>query len=117
MERFKRCKAKTFNSLDNIRIINPSIISINNKTILSSGKNFKYDQVDAGSFQLFPADEDKYTYEISSYSKDKNNVYYDEEVIPAADTKTFIIMGDYFGKDAKTPIIKPITKRCGCTKL
>ncbi|MCL1636374.1 DKNYY domain-containing protein [Elizabethkingia sp. HX WHF] len=98
--------AKTFNSLDNIRIINPSIISINNKTILSSGKNFKYDQVDAGSFQLFPADEDKYTYEISSYSKDKNNVYYDEEVIPAADTKTFIIMGDYFGKDAKNAYYK-----------
>ncbi|MCL1677339.1 DKNYY domain-containing protein [Elizabethkingia meningoseptica] len=98
--------AKKFNTLDNIRVINPNLISINNKTILSSGKNFKYDQVDAGSFQLFPVDKDKYAYESSSYSKDKNNVYYDEEVIPDANTRTFIIMGDYFGKDAKNVYYK-----------
>ena len=97
---------KTFNTLDNIRIIDPTIISINNKTILSSGKNFKYDQVDAGSFQLFPIDKDKSAYGNSSFSKDKNNVYYDEEVIPDADTKTFIIIGDYFGKDAKNAYYK-----------
>jgi len=97
---------KTFNTLDNIRVINPSIISINNKTILSSGKNFKYDQVDAGSFQLFPIDKEKSAYGNDSYSKDKNNVYYDEEVIPDADAKTFVIMGDYFGKDAKNAYYK-----------
>ena len=51
------------------------------------------------------------------YSKDKNNVYYDEEIIPEADVKSFILMDNNFGKDAKMPIIKPTTKGCGCTKL
>ena len=29
-----------------------------------------------------------------------------KEIIPDADTKTFIIMGDYFGKDAKNAYYK-----------
>ena len=56
-------------------------------------------------------------YAYLPYSKDKNNVYYDEEIILEADVKSFILMDNNFGKDAKTPIIKPITKRCRCTKL
>ncbi|HFK5586762.1 DKNYY domain-containing protein [Elizabethkingia anophelis] len=98
--------AKTFNTLDNIRIIDPTIISINNKTILSSGKNFKYDQVDAGSFQLFPIDKKNSAYAYPPYSKDKNNVYYDEEIIPEADVKSFILMDNNFGKDAKNVFYK-----------
>jgi hypothetical protein len=44
----------SFDKIDKIRVINQDIISINNNTILSRGKKFKYDQVDANSFQLFP---------------------------------------------------------------
>lgn len=49
--------------------------------------------------------------------KRQNNVYYDEEIIPEADVKSFILMDNNFGKDAKMPIIKPTAKRCRCTKL
>lgn len=46
----------SFDKIDKIRVINQDIIGINNSTILSRGKKFKYDQVDVNSFQLFPID-------------------------------------------------------------
>ena len=61
----------SFDKIDKIRIINQDIIGINNNTILSRGKKFKYDQVDADSFQLFPIDKKNSAYADNPYSKDK----------------------------------------------
>ncbi|WP_288790831.1 DKNYY domain-containing protein [uncultured Elizabethkingia sp.] len=96
----------SFDKIDKIRVINQDIIGINNSTILSRGKKFKYDQVDVNSFQLFPIDKKNSVYADNPYSKDKNNVYYDEEVIPSADVKSFILMDNNFGKDAKNAYYK-----------
>ena len=49
--------------------------------------------------------------------KRQNNVYYDEEIIPEADVKSFILMDNNFGKDAKMSFIKTTTKGCGRTEL
>ncbi|MDQ1096907.1 MULTISPECIES: DKNYY domain-containing protein [Chryseobacterium] len=93
---------RSFDSIHAIRVINEQTICVNNKDILILGKNFKYAEVDAPSFQLltFDGDQDD-AYMFSYYSKDKNHVYYDQEVIPGADVKTFILIGRDFGKDDK----------------
>ncbi|OPB89587.1 hypothetical protein BAS06_04310 [Elizabethkingia miricola] len=95
-----------FDKIDKIRVINQDIIGINNSTILSRGKKFKYNNVDVNSFQLFPIDKKNSAYADNPYSKDKNNVYYDEEVIPGADVKSFILMDNNFGKDSKNAYYK-----------
>ncbi|WP_313264101.1 DKNYY domain-containing protein [Sphingobacterium sp.] len=90
-----------FNTIQTIRVLDQDHISVNNKTILFRGKNFKYEHVDASSFELFPRDEKNDTYGSNSYSKDKSHVYYNQEIIPGADLKTFIPIGHDFGKDTK----------------
>ena len=40
------------------------------------------------------------------FKRQKNNVYYDEEIIPEADVKSFILMDNNFGKDAKNVFYK-----------
>ena len=92
---------KSFNTIDAIRILNRDIIVVNNKSILSRGKEFKYNGVDAASFQLFPVDKKDEADLGTPYAKDKNNVYYNQEIIPGADVKTFIPMEYDFGKDTK----------------
>lgn len=93
--------AQSFDIIRALRILDQDILIVNDKSILVRGKIFKYNNVDAHSFQLFPVDQ-KYGVEISNYySKDKHNIYYNQEIIPAADVKTFIPIGDDFGKDAK----------------
>ena len=92
---------KSFNTIQTIRVLDQDIICVNNKTILFRGKSFKYDNVDAASFQLFPIDEKNDVYTGNPYSKDKNNVYYNQEIILDADVKTFVLIGDNFGKDAQ----------------
>lgn len=92
---------KSFNSIQTIRVLDLDVICVNNKTILVRGKNFKYDHVDVPSFQLFTADEKTDFYTGNPYSKDKNNVYYNQEVVPGADVKTFILIGSDFGKDTR----------------
>ncbi|AMR43094.1 DKNYY domain-containing protein [Elizabethkingia anophelis] len=96
----------SFDKIEKIRGINQDMIGINNNTILSRGKKFKYNNVDVGSFQLFPIDKKNSAYAYPPYSKDKNNVYYDEEIIPEADVKSFILMDNNFGKDAKNVFYK-----------
>jgi hypothetical protein len=96
----------SFDKIDKIRVINQDIIGVNNNTILSRGKKFKYDHVDVGSFELFPTDEKNSVYADNSYSKDKNNVYYNEEIIPDANVKSFKLMDNNFGKDAKNVYYK-----------
>lgn len=90
-----------FNAIQTIRVLDQDYINVNDKTILFRGKNFKYERVDVPSFALFPTDEKNGIYGSSSYSKDKNHVYYNQEIIPGADLKTFIPMGHDFGKDTK----------------
>ncbi|MDV2447442.1 hypothetical protein CMU93_07995 [Elizabethkingia anophelis] len=96
----------SFDKIDKIRVIDQDIIGVNNNTILSRGKKFKYDHVDVGSFELFPTDKKNSVYADNPYSKDKNNVYYNEEIIPDADVKSFILMDNNFGKDAKNAYYK-----------
>ena len=92
---------RSFKTIDKIRVLDQDHISVDNKTILFRGKSFRFEQVDAPSFALFPIDEKNDVYGSNSYSKDKNNVYYNQEIIPGADIKTFIPLGHDFGKDAK----------------
>lgn len=92
---------KSFDSIHTIRVLNQDIICVNNKTILFRGKDFKYTDVDAASFQLFPIDEKDGIYADNPYSKDKNHIYYNQEIVLDADVKTFIPIGRDFGKDTK----------------
>lgn len=92
---------KSFDSIHTIRELDQDIICVNNKTILFRGKDFKYTDVDASSFQLFPMNEKDGIYADITYSKDKNHIYYNQEIIPDADVKTFIPIGRDFGKDTK----------------
>ncbi len=90
-----------FNTIQTIRVLDQDHINVNNKSILFRGNKFKYELVDASSFALFPTDEKYDSYGSNSYSKDKSYVYYNQEIIPGADLKTFIPIGHDFGKDTK----------------
>lgn len=92
---------RSFDTIHTIRVLDQNSICVNNTTILFQGKNFKYNDVDAPSFALFPTDEKNEIYAGNLYSKDKNNVYYNQELIPDADVKTFVLIGSEFGKDIK----------------
>lgn len=87
-----------FDSIGKIRIIDNDIICVNNQ-IISYGKKFKYGNVDANSFQLFPPDEHQVNND--RYSKDRKNVYYDGEVIQGADVHSYTPLSFGFGKDAQ----------------
>ncbi|WP_027388107.1 DKNYY domain-containing protein [Chryseobacterium gregarium] len=93
--------ARSFDAIDTIRVLDQHIICVNNKTLLVQGKNFRDANVDAATFQLLTVDDKDDLYAGNFYAKDKSHVYYDQEIIPGADTKTFILIGRDFGKDAK----------------
>ena len=95
-----------FNTIQTIRVLDQDHINVNNKSILFRGNKFKYELVDASSFELFPTDEKYDSYGSNSYSKDKSYVYYNQEIIPGADLKTFIPIGHDFGKDTKNVFYK-----------
>ncbi|MET4083707.1 hypothetical protein ABIB40_003679 [Pedobacter sp. UYP30] len=88
----------SFNGIDKIRILDKDIICVNDK-VISYGKAFKYPKVDVNSFQLFPPKEQRAV--DDRYSKDKNNVYYNGEIIKNADVNTYAPLGFGFGKDTK----------------
>lgn len=92
---------KSFDGIRTLRLLDDNTLCINDETILVRGKNFKYTDVDAPSFQLLTFTDKNDTYPSNYYAKDKNNIYYDQEVIPGADAKTFTLIGRDFGKDAK----------------
>jgi hypothetical protein len=94
----------SFDTISQTRVIDKNIICVNNQVIISYGKKFKYRNVDINSFQVYPPDKEQKTqddYSNDLYSKDRDNVYYDGEIIPGADVKTFTLLKFDFGKDAK----------------
>ncbi len=92
---------RSFDAIDTIRMLDQHIICVNSKTILVQGEDFRDSHVDAASFQLLTSDDKEGIYAVHLYAKDKSNVYYGQEIIPGADVKAFILIGNDFGKDAK----------------
>lgn len=99
----------TFDTIRQVRSINQNVICANNETIISYGKKFKYNHVDINSFQLFkPIKEQGQQSDFldNRYSKDKNNVYYEGEIVSRANVHTYIPLKYGFGKDAKNAFYK-----------
>lgn len=88
----------SFNSIDKIRILDKDIICVNNN-VISYGKEFNYPNVDANSLELFPGKRQEAVED--RYLKDKNNVYYNGELINGAKVNSYVPMSFGFGKDAK----------------
>lgn len=84
---------KDFDEIKKIKIFDKDIIGIN-EIILVNGKEFKYSKVDAESFSTFGN-------QTGWYTKDKNHVYYDQQIIERANPKTFRILEYDYGKDDK----------------
>ena len=99
----------TFDTIREVRSINQNVICVNNKTIISYGEKFKYDHVDISSFQLFKPlkeDDQQFYFLNDRYSKDKNNVYYEGELVSKADVNTYTPLKYGFGKDGKNAFYK-----------
>jgi len=93
---FKRVELRTnhFSSFDTIRIVDNDVICVNDKVIYY-GIVFKSTEVDAYTFELYDPNV------ISFYSKDKNHVYYREEIVAEANPATYVPLAFGFGKDDK----------------
>lgn len=99
----------SFDNIQQVRSISQNVIGVNNQTIVSYGKKFNYDRVDINSFQLFRPAKEQGRQSGSSddrYTRDKNNVYYEGELISNADVKTYTPLKYGFGKDAKHAFYK-----------
>ncbi len=88
-----------FNKFGKIKALNPEILRVNDK-INCYGKYFKSQMVDAETFEL--SDQD------FSYSRDKNNVYYDQEIVKDASPETYKELSFGYGKDEKNVFYKTI---------
>ncbi|MBB6502608.1 DKNYY domain-containing protein [Pedobacter cryoconitis] len=89
-----------FNPLQKVRFMNEDVLCGDDQVIFY-GKAFKYKTVDVNSFQLyFPKDK------FSLYAKDKNNVYYDGDIVAQAEVNTYVPLKFGFGKDAKNVYYK-----------
>ncbi len=83
-----------FETFKTIRIVDNDVVCINDKVIVR-GVQFKTKTVDANSFKLFRPNQ------IDYYSKDKNHVYYEQNVIEQANPKTYLPLEFGYGKDDK----------------
>ena len=64
--------------------------------VVIAGKKFGYPEVDANSFELLEGSNGK-----ALWSRDKNHVYYEQQVFAEADSKTFKVLKFAVAKDAK----------------
>ncbi|MBK0402220.1 DKNYY domain-containing protein [Adhaeribacter sp. BT258] len=88
-----------FNTFDKIRIINKDVLAVNDK-IIFYGNFFKSKNVDPESFELFS------TSFMDNYSKDKNYVYCEQEIIVGANPKEFKKIYLWFWKDERNVYYK-----------
>jgi hypothetical protein len=77
------------NNFNDLKILEYSVIIVDGK-VITEGKLFKYKNVDAKTFESI-------SYPL--YTKDKNHVYYKQEIFDKADAATFQEVGDGYYKD------------------
>ncbi len=81
-------------SSNNIKFLNDKTVIIDQLVIIS-GKQFEYAAVDAESFELLEGANGKVL-----WSRDKNHVYYEQQLFAEADPKTFEVLKFAVAKDA-----------------
>ncbi|MGE8427417.1 MAG: DKNYY domain-containing protein [Sphingobacterium sp.] len=81
-------------STNNIKFLNEKTIIIDQLVIIS-GKKFGYAAVDAKSFELLEGANGK-----ALWSRDKNHVFYEQQLFAEADPKTFEVLKFAVAKDA-----------------
>ncbi|WP_312337277.1 DKNYY domain-containing protein [Sphingobacterium sp.] len=82
-------------SPNKIKFLNEKTVLIDQLVIIS-GKKFGYPEVDAGSFELLEGSNGN-----ALWSRDKNHVYYEQQIFTEADPKTFEVLKFAVAKDAK----------------
>ncbi len=82
-------------SSNKIKFLNEKTVIIDHLVIIS-GKKFGYPEVDAGSFELLEGSNGN-----ALWSRDKNHVYYEQQIFSEADPKTFEVLKFAVAKDAK----------------
>ncbi|WP_336845576.1 DKNYY domain-containing protein [Sphingobacterium multivorum] len=82
-------------SSNNIKFLNEKMVIIDQLVVIS-GKKFGYAAVDADSFELLEGANGK-----ARWSRDKNHVYYEQQIFSEADPKTFEVLKFAVAKDAK----------------
>ncbi|MGJ1330188.1 DKNYY domain-containing protein [Sphingobacterium multivorum] len=82
-------------SSNKIKFLNEKTVIID-QLIVISGKKFGYPAVDPGSFELLEGSNGNAT-----WSRDKNHVYYKQQIFSEADPKTFEVLKFAVAKDAK----------------
>lgn len=85
----------TLPTADNIKLLDRKSIIIDQLVIIQ-GKRFAFADVDADSFKILEGIGGN-----SFWSGDKNHIYYNEQVFPAADPKTFEVLKRAVAKDAR----------------
>ncbi|STF08858.1 DKNYY domain-containing protein [Elizabethkingia anophelis] len=96
----------SFDKIEKIRGINQDMIGIIITRYYQEAKSLNTIMLMSVPSNCFLLIKKNSAYAYPPYSKDKNNVYYDEEIIPEADVKSFILMDNNFGKDAKNVFYK-----------
>lgn len=82
-------------SINKIKLLDRKTVIID-QLVLIEGKKFEFPDVDASSFSLLEGIGGN-----SFWSGDKNHIYYKEQLLAAADPKTFVVLKRAVAKDAK----------------